>query len=207
MVFAYIVLFSLLAWRILACRQHAKYQNVGGPSIIGTYLLPLGVLLVIGIGLAIPFLFDYPSGIGFPIGIRRAYILISHATYAAAFTAVIYLVMSSPYRDQPNQILWSLGAIFLALTLTLGTNLFGSAYYRAFTGSSFLGAPSDISRILLFLGCAACFVVALVRTFRYRSAQKSWVYWVEPLFIVVGLGARLVTAVIPGMAMDTLAWL
>jgi len=207
MVIGYIVLLSLLVWRALAVYRGAPGQNPNFPNIILTYLLPLMVFLLIGFGVAVPFLSDYPSGIGYPIGIRRAFVLASHATYAAAVATVIYFVMSSRYRGRPRQILGSLGAIFVVLTLALGTNILGAAFYHSFTGAHFLGAPNDITRVVLFCACAACFLVTVVRTFWYRSASAGWAYWGEPLFIVVGLGAKVITAVVPGMAMDALAWL
>jgi len=207
MVIGYIVLLLLLVWRALAVHRNGPNRNPEHPNIILTYLLPLVVLLLIGFGVAIPFLLDYPSGIGYPIWIRRAFVLASHATYAAAVTTVIYFVMSSRDRGRPRQIMGSLVAIFVLLTLTLGSNILGSAFYHSFTGAHFLGAPNDITRVVLFWACAACFLVTVVRTFWYRSASASWAYWGEPLFIVVGLGARVITAVVPGMAMDALAWL
>lgn len=208
MIIGYIVLLSLLVWRALAVYRGAPGgRNPNSPNIILTYLLPLMVCLLVGFGLAIPFLYGYPSGIGYPIWIRRAYVLVSHAAYAAAVATVIYFAMSSRDRGRPSQIQWSLGAMFVVLTLTLGTNILGAVFNQSFTGTHFLGAPSDITRVVLFWACAACFLITVVRTFGYRSASEGWAYWGEPLFIVLGLGARVVTAVVPGMAMDALAWL
>ena len=165
----YGVLLLLMVWRALAVYRDGATRNPDVPNIIFTYLLPLVVLLVIGFCLAIPFLSNYPSGIGYPTGIRRAYVLTTHAAYAAAVTTVFYLVLSSPHRDRPRQVLGSLVAIFVVLTLSLGNNILGAVFYQSFTGAQFLGAPSDLTRIGLFLACAACFLVTFVRTFLYSS--------------------------------------
>ena len=204
MVLGYIVLLVLLVWRVVVLMKQESAINQG---ILRYYALPLAVAIVVAAAISVPFFSGYPEGAGFPLTLRRVYVLSGNLMYGFVAAALFYLFLTSQRRKEPEQIKWSLIAIFAVATLVIATTILGALYDHRFAGYYFTWDRPHTTRFFLFWICALSFFFALLRTFRYRSGSITSSYWAEPIVLVVGITAKILAAIFSGPVLDTLTWL
>ncbi len=204
MAVAYVFMIVLGLWRIFALRGREASQR---PDILRSFGLPLGLAFLLAIALAFPFLRGYPEDIGFPLALRRGYVLAGHVTYATCGAALFYFLTTSRYRDEIHQVKWSLAVLFVVATCILGTTVLGALYDKVFAGFYFNWDRPHTTRLVLFWACALSYLLAFVRTFPHSSGSARRLYWAAPLVLAAGIALKVFAAIVPDGSMDALTWL
>ena len=198
---------GVVIWRsIVIAKDNAA--NDTSLNIIKPYILFMFSLsiIVVAVSLFIPIPYEPGSDIA---SLQKACILVSHLSYAAIISTIIFLLMTNKKRGEGRHVMWSLIILIIALFFIVAVFFISAEFNRIAYGAYFIWDASTTSHVLLFYCIFLAGILCVVRSFRYHKTPNTKLFLLEPGLLISGIIIRIIGAMIgySGNSIDAYPWL